>query len=345
MSTDDPRRAEGREGRDDRPPDPERDPAYTRRQILRTAAAATVTAAAAAFLYERHPGGSSPGRTEDLPRVPDHRVQAQGDASKMAIVRGPDAGENVRRAIEAIGGIQAFVGRGESVVIKPNVGWNRMPEQAANTNPEVVAAVITAVKGAGASKIWVFDVPVNNAERCFARSGIEEAARAAGATVLIPGSDDFRPVRVGGATLNTAQVFWALLEADRVINVPVVKHHGLTGATLAMKNWYGVLGGHRTLLHQDIHRSVVDLAMMVKPTFTVLDGTRVLMANGPSGGSLDDVKTMNVVAASRDEVAIDAFGATLLGRHARDLAFIGLAEQKGLGTSDYRSLDPVEIGS
>ncbi len=336
---------EKRERAGERTSDPERDPAYTRRQILGAAAAGVVTVAGAGFLYDRNRGGRPLGREERLRRVPDHRLTGTERAAKMAIARGPSPAENARRAIEALGGMQAFVGKGERVAIKPNVGWNRLPEQAANTDPEVVAAVVREVKAAGASEIWVFDVPVNNAERCFARSGIAEAARAAGASVLLPDSNDFRHVQVGGVTLRTAQVFRALLEADRVINLPVAKHHGLTGATLAMKNWYGVLGGHRAVLHQDIHRSVVDLAAMVKPTLTVLDGTRVLMANGPSGGSLDDVKRMDVVAAGSDEVAIDAFGVTLLGRKPEEIAFIGLAEKKGLGTADYRSLDPVEMGS
>ena len=344
MSWDNHRRAAGKSP-GNRASDPAPAPAYTRRQVLRTAAAAAATVAGTVFLYDRDRGRRPLGRDERLRRVPDHRVKRAGGAVKMVIARGPKPAENARRALEALGGMSAFVRKGESVAIKPNVGWNRLPEQAANTDPEVVAAVVRAVKAAGASRIWVFDVSVNNAERCFARSGIGEAARAAGATVLLPDSNDFRHVRVGGVTLRTARVFRALLEADRVINLPVAKHHGLTGATLAMKNWYGVLGGHRALLHQDIHRSVVDLAVMVKPTLTVLDGTRVLMANGPSGGSLDDVKQMNVVAASSDEVAIDAFGATLLDRRPEEIAFIGLAEQKGLGTADYRSLDPVEMGS
>jgi uncharacterized protein (DUF362 family) len=238
-----------------------------------------------------------------------------------------------------------FVRKGETVLIKPNVGWNRVAEQAANTNPEVVAAVVKAVKAAGASRIWVADVPINHPERCFSRSGVGAAARAAGAQVLWPDTDDFRAVSVAGMTLRTARVFYPFLEADRIINVPVAKHHGLTGATLSMKNWYGSLGGHRTLLHQNIHRSIVDLAMLFKSTLTVLDGTRVLMANGPSGGSLQDVRVMNTVAVSTDEVAIDAFGATLLDRKAADIEFIVLAERKGLGTSDYRALAPVEIGS
>jgi uncharacterized protein (DUF362 family) len=323
--------------------DPVSDRSYTRREILQATAAVCATAAASAFLFDRDTGAS--GGAARLVKMRDHRMTGAAGRARMAIARGPNPGEKARRAVEAIGGMERFVRRGERVVIKPNASWNRLPEQAANTHPEVVAAVVAMVKAAGASRIWVADVPVNNAERCFARSGIGLAARQAGAEVVFPDTADFRDVFVGGMTLHTAKVFYPFVDADRVINVPVAKHHGLTLATMAMKNWYGMLGGHRALLHQDIHRSIVDLATLARSTLTVLDGTRVLMGNGPSGGSLQDVRVENAVAASTDEVAIDAFGATLLGRRPDEIEFIRLAESRGLGTADYRSLGPVELGS
>ena len=143
--------------------------------------------------------------------------------------------------------------------------------------------------------------------------------------------------------LKVARVLTPFVEADRIINVPVAKQHGLTRATLSMKNWYGVLGGHRVLLHQDIHRSIVDLANMIKPTLTVLDGTRILTANGPSGGSMDDVERKDTVAASADQVAIDGFGASLLGLTPADVEYIGRAEKAGLGRADYKGLKLVEV--
>jgi uncharacterized protein (DUF362 family) len=239
----------------------------------------------------------------------------------------------------------AFVKKGESVVVKPNIGWNRLPEQGANTTPELVAEVVRLTLVAGASQVWVCDNPVNTAERCFARSGIAEAARKAGAKLVLPGERDFRLVTVAGATLRMAEVLWPLVEADRVINVPIVKQHGLSRATLAMKNWYGVLGGHRARLHQDIHRSVVDLAGMVKPTLTVMDATRILLSNGPSGGSPDDVKRLDTVAVATDEVALDAWGASLLGLAPADLGSIELGEKAGLGRADWKSLKIEELGT
>lgn len=310
---------------------------WTRRELLQLAATGVAGAAvvgSAAWLRQRY----------ELPRggprrvIADHRVERQVGAVQLAVARGPDAAKNVRRALEAMGGMAAFVRRGERVVIKPNVGWNRLPEQAANTNPEVVAEVIRHVQAAGASKIWVTDYPVNSPERCFERSGIRRATGEGGATLVMPDANAFREVAVQGTVLKAADVLWPFVEADKVINVPVAKHHGLSKATLSMKNWYGVLGGHRVRLHQDLHHSIVDLAAMVKPTLTVLDATRLLMANGPTGGSLADVKRYDAVAVSVDQVAIDAFGAELLGLAPSEVGFIVEGEKAGLGTSDYRSL-------
>ena len=284
------------------------------------------------------------GKNKTLPKLKDHRVGKVQGAVEMAIVRGPDPAANVRRAVEAMGGMGRFVKRGERVVIKPNIGWNRLPEQAANTNPEVVAEVVKLVAAAGAGKIWVTDVSVNTPEQCFARSGIEKAAKAAGAIVVRPNATAFREVDVSGKLLHTGDVLFPFVEADRVINVPVVKQHGLSGATMAMKNWYGVLGGQRVKLHQNIHLSIVDLAAMVKPTLTIMDATRILLANGPTGGSLADVKQMDTIAVSSDEVALDAFGAGLLGLSPSDLGFIVEGMKAGLGTPQWQSLKTVELG-
>jgi uncharacterized protein (DUF362 family) len=284
------------------------------------------------------------GKNRTLPKIKDHRVDKIQGAVEMAIVHGPDPATNVRRAVEAVGGMGRFVKRGERVVIKPNIGWNRLPEQAANTNPEVVAEVVRLVAAAGAGKIWVTDVSVNTAEQCFARSGIEKSAKAAGAIVVRPESTAFREVDVSGKLLRTGDVLFPFVEADRVINVPVVKQHGLSGATMAMKNWYGMLGGQRVKLHQNIHLSIVDLAAMIKPTLTIMDATRILLANGPTGGSLADVKVMDTIAVSTDEVALDAFGAGLLGLSPADLGFIVEGMKAGLGTLAWRSLKTEEMG-
>ncbi len=321
------------------PPEPKRP--FTRREALKvgtTLSVAAGTIGLGAWLYDR-----APPAPKALPPLKSHRVERAAGAAEMAIAHGADAADNTRRVIEALGGMAAFVRPGDRVVVKPNVGWNRLPEQAANTNPEVVAQVARLALAAGASKVWVTDNPVNSAERCFERSGILKAVGAVGAKVVLPDETAFREVLVEGEVLRVAKVLWPFVEADKVINVPLVKHHGMSAATMAMKNWYGVLGGHRVRLHQDLHRSIVDLAAMVKPTLTVLDCTRILVANGPTGGSLDDVKRVNLVAAGVDEVALDAFGASLLGLAPADVGAIAEAERRKLGRSDYKSLKLVSL--
>ncbi len=314
-----------------------------RRALLRVGVTTAVAAGAVALgLGLSARDGRS--KSKSLPKLKDHRVGKVQGAVEMAVVHGPDPAANVRRAVEAMGGMGRFVKRGERVVIKPNIGWNRLPEQAANTNPDVVAEVVRLVAAAGAGKIWVTDVSVNTPEQCFARSGIEKAAKAAGATVVRPDATGFREVDVSGKLLRTGDVLFPFVEADRVINVPIVKQHGLSGATMAMKNWYGVLGGQRVKLHQDINLSIVDLAAMVKPTLTVMDATRILLANGPTGGSLADVKKMDTIAVGTDEVALDAFGAGLLGIFPTSLGFIVEGMKAGLGTPEWRSLKTEELG-
>ncbi|MCC7385877.1 MAG: DUF362 domain-containing protein [Deltaproteobacteria bacterium] len=327
-------------GPDGAPPPPQEPSGLDRRQILRigaTTAASGLVLGGLAFV-DRDLGN----KPRAMVRIKDHTRERPAGANELAVARGPSPAANVERAVEALGGMSAFVRPGERVVVKPNAAWNRVPEQAATTHPDVVAAVVRMVHAAGASQIWVADVPVNNPERCFERSGIRGALSDA-ATLVVPSSSAFRHVEVAGQTLRVAEVLFPFVDADRVINVAVVKHHGLSGATMCLKNWYGVLGGHRARLHQDIHRSIVDLAMMMKPTLSILDATRILVANGPTGGNLADVRRMDTVFAGVDEVALDAFGATLLGLRGEDLAFLREAEKLGLGRIDYRSRKLVEV--
>ena len=222
------------------------------------------------------------------------------------------------------------------------MGWDRQPEQAANTNPEVVGAVTRLCREAGAGEVWVSDVSLNDPERCFARSGIRAAAEGAGADVLIPGDNDFWKTDMQGQLLGDWPVSRFFHLVDRIINLPVVKHHSLCGCTLAMKNWYGVLGGRRNQLHQSIHTSIVDLAAALRPTLTIMDATRVLKHNGPTGGSLDDVSVQNTLIAGLDEVAIDAYSLQFLGLTPDAVPFLALGEQRGLGRVDWRKRRWVE---
>lgn len=278
----------------------------------------------------------------------DHRVSAGPEVPALAIAQYPaDNGEArpgepralVQKVLEDLGGISRFIRPQDVVVIKPNIAWDRTPEQAANTNPEVVAEVVRQCRDAGAKRVVVTDVSCNEARRCFHRSGIEDAARAAGAEVILPDPDLFRDVDLGGVMLKTWPIFTPFLEADKILNLPIAKHHGLCGVTLGMKNWYGILGGQRSRLHQQIHQSLADLAGFMLPTLTIMDCYRILLRNGPTGGNLEDVALKKTVIAGTDPVALDAYVAKAYWNlDPQHLPYLQLAANRGLGTLEFEKL-------
>jgi uncharacterized protein (DUF362 family) len=214
---------------------------------------------------------------------------------------------------------------------------------AANTSPDVVAAVVELAWESGAKRVVVADGSCNDPHRCFQRSGIWKRAHALGAEVVLPAEHRFRRMRLKGEVLDEWPIFTTLVEADKVINVPVAKHHNLAKFTAAMKNWYGVLGGRRNRLHQSIDLSIADLATFMRPTLTVIDAMRVLIRNGPQGGNIDDTRIMNTVLASVDQVAADAYACTFIGQKAENLPYLAMAEARGIGTTKLENLIVREV--
>ncbi len=273
-----------------------------------------------------------------------------GDSGKIsfAVVKGMDTAATVRKAVDTLGGMSTFVKKGETVFIKPNISWDRKPQQAATTNPTVVETVVTMVREAGAKKIIVADNTCNDARRSYKRSGIREAAEKAGAKVPFMEKRKFVKMDLGGNVMGEWEVYRDAIEADRIINLPIAKHHGLSNVTLSMKNLMGLIGGRRDLLHQKLPECIVDLAFFFKPVLTILDAVRILKANGPQGSTLKDVERLDTIAASDDPVKIDAFGITLFGNIFGETVedrfpHIRLAEARGLGTSDFKSKGYMEI--
>ncbi len=275
----------------------------------------------------------------------DFRVpEAKPDLPKLVIAKSTTVPrELVRRALEGLGGMRRFVSRGDIVAIKPNIGWDRLPVHAANTNPEVVAELVKLCLEAGAKRVVVTDYSCNEPNRAFQRSGIWRAAHAVGGTVIIPSETHFRTMSLKGEMLDLWPIYTPLIEADKVINVPVAKHHNLAQFTGAMKNWYGILGGRRNRLHQDIDLSIADLAAFMRPTLTVMDATRVLVRNGPTGGNIEDAEDRHQVIAGLDEVAIDAYACTLIGVDPSRVRYLLLGEARGLGHRDPSVLSPREV--
>jgi uncharacterized protein (DUF362 family) len=287
----------------------------------------------------------SRGRLPAFPAPKDTTGAVEKGEKKysMSVVKGADPALVARKAIDLIGGMGSFVSRGDVVLVKPNIAWDRVPEQAATTNPAVVAAVVAMALETGAKKVIVADNPCNDARRTYVRSGISDAAKKAGADVVFIEDRHFVKTDLGGEVLKDWLVYRDALEADKMINVPIAKHHGLGGVTLSMKNLMGVTGGARNLMHQRLSESVVDLTAFFKPQLTVLDAVRILTANGPQGGSMKDVARLDTVAASADPVRIDAFGVTLFGKKPADFEMISMGERRGLGTGDFRGAGFVEV--
>jgi uncharacterized protein (DUF362 family) len=304
--------------------------------LLRLGGAAAGAAGVAVWLSE-HSFRPVPAKAELVRR--DHRIAADAQWPQLTVVQNGEPRALVEKALENLGGIGRFVNRQDVVVLKPNIAWDRTPEQAANTNPDLVAEVVRQCWQAGAKRVIVTDVSCNEPRRCFHRSGIQAAALAEHAEVILPDPELFREVELGGVVLKTWPVFTPFLEADKIFNLPIAKQHVLTGATLGMKNWYGILGGERNRLHQQIHQSLADLASFMLPTLTIMDCYRVLLRNGPTGGNLEDVGLKKTIVAGTDPVAIDAYVAKAYWNlDAAQMPYLEMAAARGLGTVEFEKL-------
>jgi uncharacterized protein (DUF362 family) len=245
-----------------------------------------------------------------------------------------------RAALDEAGGLGAYVSRGDVVWIKPNIAWNRGPQFAATTHPEVVRVLAEAAFEAGAKTVKIGDHTCHDARLCYKSSGIAAAAKQVGAEMVMLDPNRFRETKIGGERLDRWPVYPEIVESDLVINVPVVKHHGLSRVSLCMKNYMGVVGGRRGTWHQDLPTCLVDITAFMKPRLSVVDGVRALSDHGPTGGNLGDVIPTRVVAAGTDPVALDAFGAELLGVEPASVSTVRAGARAGLGVVDYQSLGP-----
>jgi len=253
----------------------------------------------------------------------------------LVVASGDDPYSSTARAVELIGGMEKFVKKNSVVLIKPNIAWDRTPEQAATTNPDVVAALIDLCFKAGAKRVNVFDNACNSAKQCYANSGIEKKAKEHRANVFFPSHWNTLSAKFNyKSPMENWPIFREALECDTFINVPILKHHGLTELTLSMKNLMGVCGGTRGQIHFDIATKLVDLTGFINPDLTVIDAYRVLVRHGPAGGNLDDVVKMNTIIVGTDPTLTDTFACKLMDTDPLSIPYIKNASERNFGSID-----------
>ncbi len=258
----------------------------------------------------------------------------------LAVVTNGTPALMTRKAMELLGGMKKFVSKGDIVVVKPNIGWDRNPEQAADTNPEVVAEVVKMCLECGAKKVKVFDRTCNTPSRCYENSGIKKSASEAGAEVSYVVDTGFSMMKFPqGEVLKKWYMYKPAIEADVLINVPIAKHHGLPKLTLGMKNLMGIMGGDRGQIHWNIDDNLADLANFVRSKLTILDAYRILVRNGPQGGSLKDVIEKKTIIAGKNIATVDAYGGTLFNMKPTDLSYVVKANKFGLGEIDLNKVN------
>jgi len=248
--------------------------------------------------------------------------------------------EAVIALLEPLGGIGAFVARGERVLIKPNMLAAKAPASAVTTHPALVKVVAELVGEAGAT-VLIGDSPgIGGFQRVAERTGIARAARESGAalapfdeTVEIRGSGTFRRVEL-------ARAYW---ETDKIINLPKLKTHEMMTMTCAVKNLFGaVVGAEKAAWHlkagasrQQFARLLLEICLLKKPVLNIVDAIVAMEGDGPGSG---DPVSLNALIAGIDPVAVDVVAARLAGIPPDILPIELEARRMGLAGADRENV-------
>ena len=249
---------------------------------------------------------------EGLQAALSSNTVAVEQAPDLVAVMGGEPAVMLDKALEALGGIGKYIKKGQKVVIKPNIGWDRTPELAGNTNPELIKALVKKCFEAGAEKVTVFDHTCDNWQKCYETSGIAAAVKEAGG-IIMPGNDEkyFKEVDIpDGVTLKKAKIHESLIEADAWINVPILKNHGGANLTISMKNHMGIVWDRGFFHQNDLQQCIADICtLQKKAVLNVVDAYRIMKTNGPRGRSASDVVLAKGLFISPDIVAVDTAAA------------------------------------
>jgi uncharacterized protein (DUF362 family) len=316
--------------------------------LTSTTGLSTVTSSSTTTTSSAAPGTSSTASTGPPDTSSSTSTTAGGSASTtagassspdLAVAKGEVVEKNLRAAIALLGGMERFVKKDGKVVIKPNVLTGRPPEYATTTSPELMTAVIKMCWEAGAKEVVVFDNPTSNARAAFETCGLAQAVSDAGAKLIYLSDRNFETMDIPEGKVLTSWPFVTdALTADTLVNLALPKDHGTSGATMTMKNLMGIMGGRRGTIHGNFSQKIVDVNTLVKPTLAILDGYRVLFRNGPTGGSLKDVRLEKTLVAGTNQVSIDAYGTQFFGKRPADFKWLVEANARGMGEIDLSKL-------
>ncbi len=276
-------------------------------------------------------------------KIGNNRWQAGPDDVDIAVAE-PE--ELVRAAVDEYGGISSWVHPGDIVAIKPNLAWARQPAQAATTSPEVLATVIKLCQQANPGRIIVVEHSCDTSSVTFDMSEAKQVCQELSVPLISLNHENmYQQVALpAGRNINTDQVATNILECDVYINLPIVKAHSATGATIALKNQMGVVwdrgayhrAGAGSAQGLNLHQNIAGLAASLRPTLNIVDATRVLLTGGPKGPG--KVEECNTVLVSADMVAVDAYAAQLLQQQPEDIPYIRLAGEAGVGKADLQAI-------
>ena len=268
------------------------------------------------------------------------------NAYDLVAVMGGEPDAMFRKAIAEMGGMSKFISKGDKVVVKPNIGWDQPIEMGANTNPKLVVEIIKQCFDAGAKEVTVFDHTCDNWRKCYANSGIEEAAKAAGAKVVPADQESYyKTVSIPkGKSLKTAKVHQAIVDCDKWINVPVLKNHGGAQLTISMKNHMGIVWDRGYFHANDLQQCIADICSYEKrAVLNVVDAYRLMKTSGPRGKSEADVVLSKGLFMSQDIVAVDTAAANFFNQVREmpldSVSHIGKAQELKLGTMNLESLN------
>jgi len=267
-------------------------------------------------------------------------------APDMVAVMGGEPAEMLQRALKEMGGIEKYVKKGQQVVIKPNIGWDKKPEFAANTNPDLVGELVKQCLQAGAKKVTVFDHTCDNWQRCYTNSGIKQAVEAAGG-IMLPANDSsyYKKISLPRAVqLKKTTIHQALLEADVWFNVPVLKHHGGAKMSIAMKNYMGIVHDRMFFHSHDLQQCIADVCTwQKKPALNIIDAYRCMRKHGPQGRSVSDTSLLKALIVSPNIVAADTAAIGLFNQVEKmnidDVGHIAKGEIAKLGTQQLDKLN------